>query len=538
MAINTLRYIEQALKIKDKHSRIIPLVLNQPQRKLYDALADQYRAGKPMRAIILKARQMGFSTITEAILFKRTATAFNVHSAVVSHDRKATNDLLSMFKLYYHQLPDELKPATLFSNAKQVVFDDRDGRGLRSQIDCLTAGGDNIGRGATYHNLHLSELAWWQGDVAGTLLGLMQAVPHDRNSLIVIESTANGYNVFKKMWDAAVAGENEFVPVFCAWWEMAEYRLPYDGFALDVEEQDLQKKYGLDNEQLAWRRWCLLNNCGGDRRSFAQEYPSCPEEAFLTSGACIFETAHVLNRLQAAVCPVKTGTFCNGVLRPGQDVKIYEDVKPGYPYVIGADTAGEGSDWSVAQVLDNTSGRQVCTMRMHVDEGIFAKALFDLGMYYNCALLAVEANFSTYPIRELERLGYTNQYVRQKEDTYTHAVLKSYGFKTTAITRPVILANLVDIVRENPHLLCDRDTLLEMLVFCKNSLGRAQALSGEHDDCVLALAIAYACREQQRFTLSPAAACRQAWTQDMLEDYAAAGPQARAALRKKWGEPL
>lgn len=177
-------------------------------------------------------------------------------------------------------------------------------------------------------------------------------------------------------------------------------------------------------------------------------------------------------------------------------------------------------------------------MRMHVDEGIFAKALFDLGMYYNCALLAVEANFSTYPIRELERLGYTNQYVRQKEDTYTHAVLKSYGFKTTAITRPVILANLVDIVRENPHLLCDRDTLLEMLVFCKNSLGRAQALSGEHDDCVLALAIAYACREQQRFALSPAAACRQAWTQDMLEDYAAAGPQARAALRKKWGEPL
>lgn len=74
MAINTKKYIEQFLQIRTKSAEVVPLRLNAPQQKLYAALAAQARAGKPLRAIVLKARQMGFSTLTEAMIFKRTAT--------------------------------------------------------------------------------------------------------------------------------------------------------------------------------------------------------------------------------------------------------------------------------------------------------------------------------------------------------------------------------------------------------------------------------------------------------------------------------
>lgn len=537
-----LSYIEKHLKIRDKFGKIIPLRLNAPQRKLYDALANQTAQGKPRRAIILKARQMGFSTLTEALLFARAANTGNTNCAVVSHDAKATGELLQMFKLYYSELPDEGKPELITCNTKRVVLKVKS---LDSKIDCMTAGNDNIGRGATYDCLHLSEYAWWTGSPADTLLGLMQAVPHTPGSLVVIESTANGYNDFKKLWDAAVSGENEFAPVFCAWWELPEYRLPYDGFTLTEEERALQEAYFIDNEQLAWRRWCIANNCGGDLDKFRQEYPACPEEAFIASGTSIFDTKGVLERLRLDIQPCKTGSFrydYDGAhirdiqFSAGSEIRIYEDARPGVPYVIGADTAGGGSDWFAAQVIDNTSGRQVAVYRTRTDEGLFARQLYCLGAYYNDALIAVEANFSTYPIRELERLGYKKQYVRQTEDTFAPAPLSSYGFKTTAITRPVILNGLVDIVRESCALISDADTLREMLTFCKNSAGRAEALPGEHDDCVMALAIAYGCRDQQFYVSAPRRR-RTVWTADMYEDYEAADAEQKEKLKRLWGEP-
>lgn len=129
--------------------------------------------------------------------------------------------------------------------------------------------------------------------------------------------------------------------------------------------------------------------------------------------------------------------------------------------------------------------------------------MYCLGQYYNNALLGIEANFSTYPIREAERLGYTKQYVREEEDTYTGKVAKRLGFKTTSISRPRILAALQTIVLEHSELLYDKQTIEEMLVFVRNEKGRPEAKEGEHDDLVMGLAIAYDIREQQEFKLSP-----------------------------------
>ena len=186
---------------------------------------------------------------------------------------------------------------------------------------------------------------------------------------------------------------------------------------------------------------------------------------------------------------------------PDGYVKLYSLPEKLVPYVIGGDTAGEGSDSFVAQVLDNRTGAQVATLRHTFDEDVYARQIFCLGMYYNTALIGVETNFSTYPVRELERLHYPRQYVRETVDEYTHKYKHSYGFRTDGKTRPEIIAGLIKVVREDPELVTDETTLLEMLTFVRNEEFRPEAEAGAHDDCVMALAIAHYIRPQQSYAV-------------------------------------
>ena len=115
--------------------------------------------------------------------------------------------------------------------------------------------------------------------------------------------------------------------------------------------------------------------------------------------------------------------------------------------------------------------------------------------------MCIESNFSSFPNKELVRLGYSNMFVREKEDRYTGIMDKSYGFKTTSLTRPVIIAELVKIVRESVELINDKLTLEEMLTFVRNEKGRPEAQQGAHDDLVMGLAIAYYSRTQVIFDI-------------------------------------
>lgn len=254
-------------------------------------------------------------------------------------------------------------------------------------------------------------------------------------------------------------------------------------------------------------------------------------------------------RLSALSRPVRSGSFSyayNGlkisdaVFDDAENgwISVYKPPEEGKPYVIGADTAGEGSDRNIAQVLDNTSGEQVAVLKIQNGDDDFVRQLFCLGKFYNNALIGIEANFNTYPIKELERLGYEKQYVREREDSYTHGIVRSYGFKTTALTRPLIISMLAKISNEQPELINDAQTIDEMLTFVRNEKGRPEAMEGEHDDCVMSLAIAHYIRPQQSFE---ATVCRDGkkieWTRDMLEDYENGTDEDRAAMREKWGKP-
>lgn len=512
MTINTKKYIETYLKIRDKSGNVIDLILNAPQMKLYNVIKQQKQEGKPVRIVILKARQMGFSTAVEGIFFKETATKFNVNTGIITHQDEATTNLFNMSKRMYDYLPDEMKPSLKASNAKELVFDNDNGTGLKSKFKCMTAGGKGVGRSDTFNNLHISEYAFWPGDKKTTLIGLLQAVPNLPNTMIIIESTANGYEDFKEIWDKAKRGENDFYPLFVGWNELKEYSMRYTGFQLSNEEIELKERFNLTNEQLEWRRWCIKNNCGGDIEQFKQEYPITPEEAFISTGLCYFNKEIIINRINEieGKKPLKKGFFSydldgnsiSNIKWIDDDkgyIKIFEDVISGHPYVLGGDTAGEGSDNFTGLVIDNSCGKQVATLKRQLDEDEYSRQMYCLGIYYNTALIGIENNYSTYPTKKLQEYGYPKMYIREIEDNISEKVVDKFGFVTNKATRPIILSILKEVLRDNISWINDIDILREALVFIRNEKGRPEAQLGEHDDLIMGLAITYYIRNQQDF---------------------------------------
>lgn len=503
--ITLKQYIENYLKIKNKKNEIVNLKLNSVQQRMYDKFAECYNNDKPFIAIVLKARQMGISTFTEALMFALTCTHHNTTSMIVAHDSESTRAIYNMSLLMYENLPKEIKPMIKYSNAKELVFKNpsRDeteisvNPGLNSAIRVQTAGKDSIGRGQTINYMHLSEVAFWD-NAEELITGLLPSMPADGKQFLVIESTANGYNYFQSIWDKAVKGENNYIPFFFAWFEMKEYRLPYSGFTLNDEEKRLKDLYDLDLDQLEWRRWAIHNICNDNIDKFKQEFPACPEEAFLLSGRPVFNTEKILNRIASCPDPLTIGQFINGkfVNDVNGPVKIFENPLVGHKYVIGGDTAGEGSDYFTAYIIDNKNGKQVASYRYQVDEPMYVKNIYDIGKYYNWAFLGIESNFSSYPNIKLQEMNYPNLYVRETLDSYTGKFIKKFGFNTNSATRPIVVSTLVDIVNNNIDLICDKDLLKEMLSFVRNDVGRAEAAQGQHDDQVMACGICYVVRDQ------------------------------------------
>ena len=157
---NPKEYCESLLVIRNKKQELVPLRFNEAQSNLYAVIRQQAALGKPIRIIILKGRQEGISTVTEALMFQDTVTRPNVKTLIVAHDSGATGNLFKMNKLFYDCLPRRMQPMRKNSNAKELVFENptREPKekakrpGLRSSIRCQTAGSGSVGRSDTLTN--------------------------------------------------------------------------------------------------------------------------------------------------------------------------------------------------------------------------------------------------------------------------------------------------------------------------------------------------------------------------------------------------
>lgn len=233
-------------------------------------------------------------------------------------------------------------------------------------------------------------------------------------------------------------------------------------------------------------------------------------------GKTVFDARAIQSRLEGNLKPIKTGYFdydydglrisnIRWVTDRNGYIHIYQ--LPNTPqitkYCIGGDTAGEGSDYFTAHVLDARTGTQVAALKHQFDADQYTRQMYCLGIYYKQALIGIEANFDSYPIKELQRLGYPYQFVREAVDTYTGKKEKRFGFKTTSLTRPTIISRLIAIVRDHVDTINDKDTLEELLTIIRNEKGRVEAPEGGHDDQMMGLAIAHEVREQVVFVEEP-----------------------------------
>lgn len=519
-------YTKNFLKIRDKKSRLVDFKLNDAQRILLEKIKEDKEKGKPLRYIILKARQLGFSTFTEGFIYWDTTTNEYKNSLIIAHEDKATQNLFSMSKLFYEECPPAIQPMKKYSNEKALVFENptadveekKKNPGLRSKITVATAGTSDTGRSGTFHNVHVSEIAFFPNP-KNTMTALMQCVPDEANTLVVMESTANGVGgYFYDMWNSAVEGRNDFTPLFFPWFMDSEYTKEFEtkeqreefenrinavivdstGRKTHTEEYQLKRQFNLTLEQLYWRHKIIENKCGGDIEMFHQEYPSTPQEAFIASGRPKFDVKALKEYELGCLEPKIIGD-----LKPKKDkfiiednekgnLKIWQLPRPDTLYYIGCDVA-EGlitGDYSVAIVLDDKL-QEVAKWRGHIDPDLFGDLLVDLALFYNEAYLAIESNnHGLTTIKQVIRREYYNLFYSKGYDKINNEITRKVGWQTTLKTKPLMIDKLAEFIRERLFYIKDIDVINEMYTYVIDERGRTNAQSGKHDDCVMATGIA------------------------------------------------
>lgn len=529
--------IENFCWIVPKNRKPIKLKMNDAQKEVYDVIERRKAQGKRCYILILKARQLGMSTFTEALGCSMCVTKDNQSMVIMTHEEKASQNLYRMTHYYYENYPDDLKKLTRVVKDNQALMSFTNGSTIQTMVASDNSKG--AGRSQTITYAHLSEYAFWGGNAPELLAGLLSACTDD--AIVIIESTANGYNDFKKKWDQAVedklkGDDDGWIPLFFPWYGDPQYRAVYNGFELTSEEERMKEKFGLDNEQLAWRRWKIKTTFSGDVNLFRQEFPSTPEEAFLSSGNCIFNL-NTINERKEQLRDKRTPFEDKGYFlynldfdhytheRKLTDIRWVSDYKNGYitlykkcvnrmPYVLSIDPAGDGSDFTAMQVLDNRTGDEVCILHKNgMNSFEIACQAYCLGKMYNTALIGAETNFAPEVMSHLNEFGYLNLYLTTNEKTnLEYRVDKKLGFRTTTITRPYLIDMLLHYINENAHLINDYATLSEAENFVRvyktidgRTRQKEQANEGSHDDLLMSLGIALYMRDsgQQTFELLP-----------------------------------
>lgn len=532
--------IELIFTIVDKNARTVPFFLNDVQAEFQEIIELRgFNKNRPY--VILKGRQQGFTSYITAVQLACMICRDNFNGLTLADDSSKTIKLFEeKGKQVYERISDKrFKPEKARDNLNMLSFVSPN---CSWHVGVASA---DAGRGETLAFLHCSEVATFPCLVADMQAGAIQSVIPD--GAIFYESTAHGFNQFKDLWD-----KPSNICCFFEWWKTKEYRSRNIDTLDELPDEWIKERVkwllevkNLDVEQVAWyvETYKSLVN----PELIKQEYPCTPEEAFLSSGACIFDMDKI-NARQAELRETqfdRVGYFTYkkrpAVINGEAQVDLYEisniqwvDDPNGYirlhkspkckarrkdtvekkadivelfvdeaksegleivgfcPYSIGGDTAGDGSDFFTAKVVDNITCEEAATLEIcKMDEDLYSDQVYCMGRYYNDALIALETNFSYAPTKNLVRCQYPNLYVRKAiEETAQKTTTVKFGFNTNPQTRPLIIAEFQQKFRDNSRILYDSATLTQMTVFVKNDKGRAEAASGQHDDLVMAEMIA------------------------------------------------
>lgn len=536
-------YCERNLYIQDKLTgEIVPFVLNWAQRMLVDRVMEDLAAGRPIRYIVLKARQMGLSTVIEALCYWWTTTHKNIKSVIIAHESEASSNLYTMFKRYFDNSHPHFQPRRKYNNKKELVFDVDDNikeeykaqgkksPGLGSEIKTLVAK-EGKGRSATIHFFHGSEVAFWEAK-ADVVSSAVQAVPMHANTFAFLESTANGVGgYFYDEWQFAKKGESSFKPLFFAWHEHSEYEIDEPAGRMNEEEIELltifeDKGYPKPSweRKIVWRRM-KMKDFRSDPKKFYQEYPKDDMEAFLSSGRPKFETKMLVNMENYAMKYTKANPQRFGSIISNPDTSSrekyifveeqvqFQDQDPtplkiwdlpqnkDEKFVLAVDVS-EGklnlesskkeNDYSVIDVTRVSDLKTVARWRGHIDPDLLGGVAFAIGTFYNNALIGVEVNnHGLTVVQSLRNKFYRNLYMRETSEEHQFQERTStMGWQTNKKTKPKIINNLATAIREGDIVDLDIIFIRECITYIVDDQGHFNAQEGMFDDTVMAKAIA------------------------------------------------
>lgn len=541
-------------------------VLKSPQRKLVGILEGMRRARKPLRLILLKARQWGGSTCVQLYMaWLQLVQQKGLNSLILAHQGAATDEIKDMFDRMLSHYPVWLlhEPGDDYSDNEKKT--ERVG-GSRAAFrvvarNCKVKVGSaekpDACRGGDYNLVHLSEVGLWRKTTLKSPEQIMRAACSGilllPSTMIVLESTANGTeNFFHKEYQAAKNGKSQFAPLFVAWHEIDDYSMPFHDEAerLEFARTLLERRHAehapSPREQPGNYLWWLWTKGAtleaihwyvnerlkySDHDQMASEYPSDDVEAFVHSGANVFdkykveamradcETASLMGEIDGddpsgpgSLRNVHFSEDRNGALRIWKKPVVEREIRVANRYLAVVDIGGRSSkaDWSVVVVFDRfemiTGGKPevVAQWRGHTDFDLLAWNAARIATYYDNALLVVESNTleTRDPSRMMEgdqsafilnqlRDAYPNLYARRRseQDIIMGAPVK-YGFHTNVSTKPMIISMLVKAVREWLYVERDRECLAEFDTYERRQNGSYGALPGNHDDLLMTRAIA------------------------------------------------
>jgi len=500
--------------------------MNRAQKHFYDnylAIVKPYH-----RHVILKSRQLGFTTFIDLYILDSILFNTNKEGLVIAHKvDDATTIFDKKIEFAIRNMASDVKGAFFKINQKsskkiQVVIDYGPEAGSTSSIAVSVSG-----RSGTYHLVHISEFAKmcaaYPKRAEEVERGTFPTVPFD--GFIFVESTAEGmagrfYEMFQQNWltrekITPQLSQVEFLPHFYNWqYDDMEMKKIYEPIPVtemlvcEIDWGSYQIEHKLTDIEITYyyMKWLQFGgkNSPDAIKSLMQEYPTTQEEAFLSTGQTYFSTAKVAKLLAVVEKGTKGEMGYSGKEVIFNEVssgslEIFKQPEAGVRYIIGGDTA-EGladGDFQVLYVINHKTQKCDAIYRSHVPPDELATEAYKLGKYYNWALVGIEVNKDGLWVNDaLEKLGYLNLYYRKSFDDITQKVTKFFGWKTTSATRPFALAALKAVffkMEEGfPAVM-----LNEMLTFIRNEKGKPEAMAKKHDDVIMAGSIGYAILQEQ-----------------------------------------
>lgn len=490
--------IRNLYRIKDKLSS--KPVFFQP-----NAAQEFYLAARKGRDIILKPRQVGYTTLAAVRGIDKVLWESNQTCGILAHHQGTVTTIFNdLVKFIYQWFKRDWKPfyepVEKSDNTTELAFkSDGLGRVLDSSIRVLYDF-----RGKTINYLHVSEASRVEDE---RLLGSLQGVPV--NGEVVFESTANGRGgQFYRQWKSwrenrdTAPYKGHFIPWFAIYPEIPESWVAAPDVAWTDYEDKIRKEYELNDQHLLWRRWCIEANCNGDADQFESEYPSNDNDCFLAGEAGVFP--HTLIRMQERNNrePIQKCFL----ISEGTKMALHQDnhgifsiwklPEVSHTYAIGADPAGGvGKDRGAAYVKDRKTKEIVARLWGDLDPADFAKELYKLATFYNKAWICVEANnHGGTVLNELKNRSYAHLYKRIVLDEMTAKPTSKVGFLTTNESKLRITEQFKTACKEGDIVITDCSLIDEMSTFCqvssKNGRGiRREAAPGAHDDLVMAASL-------------------------------------------------